>query len=58
MRIEQMIIPDLMEQINAQRRLWKTIDRDTQLRIIAIIADLINRAIKTEIVTSNEGNEK
>ena len=58
MQVEQMTLPDLMEQIQVQRRLWKTFNRDTQLRIIVLISDLISRTIKTDITTFEEGNEK
>ena len=58
MQVEQMTLPDLMEQIQVQRLLWKTFNRDTQLRIIVLISDLISRTIKTDITTFEEGNEK
>ena len=58
MQVEQMILPDLMEQIQVHRRLWKTFNRDTQLQIIALIGELISRTIKTDITTFEEGNEK
>jgi hypothetical protein len=58
MQVEQMILPDLMEQIQVHRRLWKTFNRDTQLRIIALIGELMSRTIKTDIITFEEGNEK
>lgn len=58
MQVEQMTLPDLMEQIQIERQLWKTFNRDTQLKLIVLLSDLIRKTIKTDITTLEEGNKK
>jgi hypothetical protein len=45
MHVEQMILSDLMEQVIAEKQIWNNLDRETQLKIIAIWGDLIGRTV-------------
>ena len=58
MQVEQMTLPDLMEQIQIERQLWKTFNSDTQLKLIVQLSDLIRKTINTDITTLEEGNKK
>jgi|WetSurMetagenome_2_1015567.scaffolds.fasta_scaffold76548_1 hypothetical protein len=54
MHVEQMILTDLMEPVMVERQLWKQLDKEAQLKIIAILGDLISRSIRNKTTTSKE----
>lgn len=59
MHVQQMILSDLVEQVIAEWRLWRKLDREVQLQIIAILANLISRTICSENnTTKGEKDER
>jgi hypothetical protein len=54
MHVEQMILTDLMEPVMVERQLWKQLDREAQLKTIAILGDLISRSIRNKTTPSKE----
>ena len=57
MDVEQLMLTELMEEVAAQRRLWKQLDKETQSKIIAILGNLISRAIRKK-TTDSTGEKK
>lgn len=45
MTTEQLEITEIMEQVLYERRIWKTIDRESQKDVTEILAKLIGKSI-------------